>query len=190
MGLWERLLPIGPAPRWMGPPAVLPGLVGDVLVLARTHAAAVAITGVAGYSTGFEFSLRLLLQREKPFGRRIDPSMEMHRWRGRRGSAPPEFPRLSVRFADGTLITNLDRLPFDEPDAEPAGPMLVETGGGVSDLRRHDFSYWVWRLPPPGPVIFTCQWPACEIENAQAQIDGHRIRDAAARSIDPWPGDS
>jgi hypothetical protein len=51
----------------------------------------------AGYPTGFEFSLRLLLHREEPFGRPIEPSIEMHRWRGRSEAAPPEFPRLSVR---------------------------------------------------------------------------------------------
>ena len=192
MGFLERLLRTFPVPRWMDPPAVLPGLLDDVLVLAHTDVAAVAISGFAGYPTGFEFSLRLLLHREEPFGRPIEPSIEMHRWRGRSDAAPPEFPRLSVRFADGTVISNLDRLPFDEPAAEPATPLLVETPRGVSDRRqrRHELSYWVWRLPPPGPVTFTCQWPAVEIRDAQAQIDASRILDAAARSIDPWPDES
>ena len=188
MGLFERLVRAFPPPRWMDPPAVVPGQLGDVLLLAHTDVAAVAVVGLAGYPTGFEFTLRLLLHREKPFGRRVEPSMEMHRWRGH-SDPPSDFPRLSVQFADGTLISNLDRLPYDQPDVEPAKPLLVETPRGISGAQRTDLAYWVWRLPPPGPVTFTCRWPACRIDNARAHIDASRILDAAARSIDPWPGD-
>ncbi len=89
-------------------------------MLANTDVAAVAVIGLAGYPTGFEFPLRLLLHREKPFGRRIEPSTEINRrWRGH-GGPPPDSPRLKVQFADGTVITNLDGLPFDQPDIEPA----------------------------------------------------------------------
>jgi hypothetical protein len=35
-----------------------------------------------------------------------------------------------------------------------------------------------------------CHWLACGIEDARVQIDAQRIRDAASRSIDLWPGDS
>jgi hypothetical protein len=124
-----------------------------------------------------------MLRMEKPFGRRIDPLVALHR-RGRR-----EFLRLTVWFADGTTITNLDHPPIDKPDAELAGPLLVEMGGSA-DERRIDLSYWVWRLPPPGPITFACHWPACGIEDARAQIDAQRICDAASRSVDLWPGDS
>jgi hypothetical protein len=72
MGLLERLLPMRRPPLWMEPPAVLPGLVGEVLVLAHTDAAAVAITGLGGYPTGFSFRLRVLLRREKPVSHGFD----------------------------------------------------------------------------------------------------------------------
>jgi hypothetical protein len=183
MGLFERLLPLRAGQPWARPQAVLPGPVGVELVLAHSDAAAVTITGLGGYPTGFDFWLRVMLRREKPFGRRIDPFVQLHHPRRR------EFLRLAVQFADGTMTSNLDQPPFDEPDAEPAGPLLVEDGGLV-DLRRFDLSYWVWRLPPPGPVTFVCQWLACGIEDARAQIDAQRIRDAASRSVDLWPGDS
>jgi hypothetical protein len=67
---------------------------------------------------------------------------------------------------------------------------LLVDNGGVADGRLLDLSYWLWRLPPPGPVVFVCDWPAVGIEQARAQIDGQRIRDAAARSIDLLLGDS
>jgi hypothetical protein len=103
-----------------------------------------------------------MLRREKPFGRRIDAFVELHRARRRR-----EFLRLGVQFADGTMTTNLDQPPFHESDVEPAGPLLV-VNGVIVDQRRFDLSYWVWRLPPPRPVTFVCQWPACGIEDAGA----------------------
>jgi hypothetical protein len=183
MGLFERLLPPRKPRRWERPHAVLPGLVGEELMVAHSDAAAVFIAGLAGYPTGFDFWLRVMLRREKPFGRRIDPFVALHSAPGRR-----EFLRLSVQFADGTMISNLDRPPFVVPDAEPAGPLLVENGGFGEELRL-DLSYWVWRLPPPGAITFVCHWPACGIEDARAQIDAQRIHDAASRSIDLWPGD-
>jgi hypothetical protein len=45
---------------------VLPGVVGEELTLAHTSAAAVTITGLGGYPTGFDFSLRVMLRRENP----------------------------------------------------------------------------------------------------------------------------
>jgi hypothetical protein len=183
MGLIERLLPPRAPQRWARPPAVLPGPVGEELMLAHNDAAAVTITGLEAYPTGFDFWLRVMLRSDKPFGRRIDVIAQLHRPRGR------EFLHLGVQFADGTMATNLDQPPFHEPDAEPAGPLLVENGG-LGDQRRFDLSFWVWRLPPPGPVTFVLRWAACGIEDARAQIDAQRIRDAASRSVELWPGDS
>lgn len=91
-----------------------------------------------------------------------------------------------MQFADGSIVTNLSRRPFPEPDGEPTGPLLVESGGGGGG-RRYDFSYWIWPLPPPGPVTFVCQWPAYGIEESRAQIDARRLLDAAERSVELWP---
>jgi hypothetical protein len=189
MGLIERMTRAFPPPTWTEPPTVVPGLVGEVLVLAHTDVAVVAVDGLAGYPTGFEFSLRLLLHRPKPFGRRVEPAADNpHRWRARPELTPPDYPRLSVQFADGTVISNLDRLPpYDQP--EPAEHQLIQTPRGIIGSQRTDLAYWVWRLPPPGLITFMCQWPACEITDARAQIDASRILDAAARSTDPWPRD-
>jgi hypothetical protein len=45
-------------------------------MLAQSDAAAATITGLP---TGFDFWLRVMLRRKKPFGRRIDPYVEFHR---------------------------------------------------------------------------------------------------------------
>jgi hypothetical protein len=47
MGWFERLLPLRDQ-RWARPQAVLPGPVGEELMLAHSDAAAVTITGLGG----------------------------------------------------------------------------------------------------------------------------------------------
>src|SRR2546430_3515945 len=74
------------------------------------------------------------------------------------------------------------------PDAEPTGPVLFPDGGGGGG-RRYDMRYWVWPLPPPGPVAFVCEWPAFGIPESRAELDARPILDAAARALGLWPED-
>jgi hypothetical protein len=50
-------------------------------------------------------------------------------------------------------------------------------------------SYWVWPLPPPGPVTFVCEWPAHGIGESRADVDARLIREAAVRAVPLWPDD-
>lgn len=50
-----------------------------------------------------------------------------------------------------------------------------------------DEHYWVWPLPPPGPIDFVCGWPAMGIGATQVALDAGPIRDAATRSVELWP---
>jgi hypothetical protein len=49
--------------------------------------------------------------------------------------------------------------------------------------------YWVWPLPPPGPVEFVCEWPLHGIAESRGALDAQLIVDAAARAIPLWPDD-
>jgi hypothetical protein len=49
--------------------------------------------------------------------------------------------------------------------------------------------YWIWPLPPAGPVTFVCQWPALGIPESRADVDAELILDAAARAVQLWPED-
>jgi hypothetical protein len=49
--------------------------------------------------------------------------------------------------------------------------------------------YWVWPLPPAGPVTFICQWSALGIEESRGEIDARLILDAAGRAVQLWPQD-
>jgi hypothetical protein len=98
------------------------------------------------------------------------------------GSLPERFLRLAVQFADGGLATNLDGW-----TDEPSPPMLTGHRGGGGGDRRWDTGYWVWPLPPPGPVTFICEWPAYGIAESRSEIDGRLILDAAGRARQIWP---
>jgi hypothetical protein len=191
MSFFDRLPPAPqpepepPRPAWMKPEAVLAGVVAEELLLARSDDAAIAITGLQAYRTGFEFMLSAVLRREDRRGHMLQPGLPP--WPGRDDEPlPAEFLRVGVQFADGGVATNLDRPPFPVTDAEPAGPLLLLAEGG-GDGRRYDMRYWVWPLPPPGPVAFVCQWPAHGIGESRGEIDARLILDAAARAIDLWP---
>jgi hypothetical protein len=65
---------------------------------------------------------------------------------------------------------------------------LMQDGGGGGG-RRYDMTYWVWPLPPAGPVTFVCEWPAQAITESRADIDAQLIRGAAEHAVPFWTGD-
>jgi hypothetical protein len=46
--------------------------------------------------------------------------------------------------------------------------------------------YWVWPLPPDGPVTITCNWPAGGIPGGVVEVDGSAIRRAGRSSENLW----
>jgi hypothetical protein len=176
--------PARPRPVWAKPDAVLPGVVGVERVLGRSDDAVVAIGGIAGYPNGFEFTLAAILRFERRGGSvlphlpGVDPD----------DPVSDRFLRLGVEFADGRRATNLARTPPVYQSNESAGPMLMPRGGGGGP-RRNDSTYWVWPLPPPGPLTIVCEWPAYRIEESRIEIDAALIIDASARAVRLWPDD-
>ncbi|MFY1690749.1 hypothetical protein [Plantactinospora sp. WMMB782] len=143
------------------------------------------IGNLLAYPTGFEFTVTAVLR--APDRRPDFPHHRIHRVGYRAGRhVPDEFLRVGVQFADGSSITNLDRHAFPPLDAEPAGPVLF-SGSAESDDRRHVARYWVWPLPPSGPVAFVGEWPGYGIPESRVEVDGQLLIDAAARAIRLWP---
>jgi hypothetical protein len=178
--------PEPPRPRqpWELPRAELPGVVqAGPLLLGRTDRAAVAITSLAAYSTGFEIFLISRSRRDVGGG----PGD-----RGPGGPWDPVAARRSLRFglllADGTKVIGDPSGHMTGRDAEPAGPVLVpHTFGGRPGVQ---FSrWWAWPLPPDGPVEFVAEWPTLGIGESRAALDGRLILDAARQSIRLWPED-
>jgi hypothetical protein len=177
-------------PPWFGPPrGTLAGSLPLDLVLARTVRAAVCVTRVAAYPTGFEFEVVTLAADE--FDPDLDPVFfdPPTGWRSGAGEVPPQKLRIGVQFADGAKATNLGvHLSEDSP---PRGPVLCPRGGGGGGGSWQQ-TLWVWPLPPAGPLTLACEWPAVGIPLTRRELDAQTILEAASRAqvvfADPGAG--
>jgi hypothetical protein len=157
-------------PEWAGPPEnVVGATVPSDLVLANTGAVAVVVGGMTAYPNGVTFTVHVL--------RRTAASHDMFFQLHHPG---PGGLRLGVELADGS------RALAERGPAEPgSGPTLSSRGGGGGGL-SYELGYWLWPLPPDGPLRFACAWPDEGIEETTAELEAP-IREAAARAVELWP---
>lgn len=174
----------------MGAPNnVLPASVDLALVLGRSVDAVVYLHNVLVYPTGISFSLAV---RTRASDMQFDPLEPLpfgplHHLAGRGAQLPDSLLRFGVQLADGGKATNLGmHFPPDPLGHEPDGPVLMPGGGGGGS-GSWDLSYWLWPLPPAGPLTFVCEWPAHDIALTEATVDAETFRAAAARSEVLWP---
>lgn len=162
---------------------MLPGVTALELVIASSARAAVYVGRCSAYSTGFELEVRVLLAAG---AQDLDPSLNgpHHRPGSRSGSNYEDMLKFGVEFSDGRKATNVRLLGI--AGEEPQAPVLWSMGGGGGGGRwRQEF--WVWPLPPPGPVWFVCEWPAAGIALSRAETDAQQLHDAAARAVALFP---
>lgn len=62
--------------------------------------------------------------------------------------------------------------------------MHLRGGGGGG---AWDGEYWLWPLPPPGPLAFVCEWPARGIPQTRSEVDASLVCDAAEQAEIIWP---
>jgi hypothetical protein len=101
--------------------------------------------------------------------------------------SPTTTCALGVQFADGCTATNLGHHHRGLEAGRPGPPMPTGTGGGGHDGRVWDHDYWVWGLPPPGPLAFVCEWPARGIGESRVHVDARLVLEVAARAVPIWP---
>jgi hypothetical protein len=161
-------------PDWTGPPENAIGATTAIdFVLVNTGDVAVAVAGMTSYPTGVSFSVHLVL-REPDYDE--DLAAPFFRPGGRNGGF-----RFGVAFADGRKATG---------DAERGRDAIVLTQrGGGGGGATWDQSFWLWPLPPPGPLTFACEWPARGIAETVHSVDSAPIREAAERAVELWPDD-
>jgi hypothetical protein len=175
--------------RTFPPENELPAGVGLTVVLGRTEDAAVGITQLEAFSTGFQFTLAVRLRRARPelgsSGLWMLISPPRHR-----GIDTPLSNRLllGIEYSNGQRASTLQDMRMMGPGAEVAGQelMLVEQGGGGADLSV-DQRYWVAPLPPDGPMTFVLAWPGLGMPESRTVVDSVAIRAAAERSQVLWP---
>jgi hypothetical protein len=176
--------------EWMGPPDdMIGGVVGLELRVGRSEKAAVYLTALVAYPTGMSLTAEVVTKRV------VDPQvfamLHPRRHRTSDGEPDPQLLRIGLSFADQRKATNLGGRPLGAfgPNADAPNPqsdLLLIPGGGSGGAHYSRQDYWVWPLPPPGPVTFVCEWPALSIGESSAELDGALIRTAAERARAVW----
>ncbi len=166
---------------WHGPPrGVLPGIVPLDQVLARTEKAAVCLTAVAAYTSGFQIDVLAMLEDE---GADVDVFGFFRRGRRTTGM-PSDMLRFGIQLADGAKVTNTDQRSNWKgrpAGGEPLGPVMMSSEGRSAE-GNWEQTYWIWPLPPSGPLVFVCEWPEYGVKLTRWEMDAQAILDAAART--------
>jgi hypothetical protein len=162
------------------PVGQLPAPMAIRLMLACSSQVAVAVVGLWAFAAGFDLLVSVELRDEIPgtsaasfLAGRDDSPLE------------DEFCRLGVQFSTGEKAANTELRATREGSSEIAGPIMKVRAGGGGLLSR-EWKYWVSPLPPPGPLVFVCEWPAFGISESGTEIDAQPILDAASQSIVLW----
>jgi hypothetical protein len=160
------------------------------LLLARTDTVVVAAGRIAVYPEGFEFTVWVVGRPGEELAHFDLPLA----WAGRprrakSGEVPPEIFRFGIQFSDGSKATTLEahRYIGRPPEQPPSGPVLWGRHGGSRGANSSEQVYWVWPLPPEGPLAFVCEWPANNIPLTRVEIDAGVILQAATRVEELWP---
>jgi hypothetical protein len=146
-------------------------------VLARTPEVAVAVRGVTAYSDGLRLQVVVLFADEQ---RTEDLDWALQDY----GRSPGRF-RLGCAFSDGRRVTTGRG---DSPEVERPGdvsPQLVLLSSQSGALTWSG-DYWLWPLPPAGPLVLGCRWPDRRIPETLASVDAGPLLAAAASSRPVW----
>ncbi len=151
---------------WRQPKGVLPCVVPIGLVLNASELAAVYLSHIEAYSVGFMIHFMVVRQGE-PKGPWLDNP---------RASSDKDGSglRFGVGFSDGRVL--------DEVSARNRDSGMRVSGGGGS-YERWSERFWVWPIPPPGQMVFLCEWEQLGMEETKSVFDANKVRDAATRAI-------
>jgi hypothetical protein len=73
-----------------------------------------------------------------------------------------------------------------QADDDPSHPAVMPRGSGGGG-RSWEMNWWVWPLPPPGPLALVCEWQAHGIALRRHELDAAPLLEAAARVEPLWP---
>ena len=163
----------------MPPANVLTRAVPLELVIVRTDKVAVVVRNLVAYTDGIEFTLSIRLRPPRsvfpshPLG--LGPGGDKHR---------DDLLRFGVQFADGVKATTLQSFVGRRPDEEPR--IWLSQNGGSGGAERWELGFWLWPLPPHGPLTFVVAWLGENVTETRAELDTGPIREAAAQAEVLW----
>jgi hypothetical protein len=161
-----------------GPPLDEVGVLAlSSFVLARTDDVAVAVRSITAHSDGLRLSVLVLFADEQR-AEDLDWAMQDY------SRSPGRF-RLGCAFSDGRRATTGRS---DSPDVEVPGTAsahLLLLSSRATPLTWSG-DYWLWPLPPEGPLVLGCRWPDRRIPETLGQLDAGPLRTAAATARPVW----
>jgi hypothetical protein len=171
-----------PRSPWERPDTVVPGSVPGELLLIRTGQVAIAIGSIRAYPDGFEFTVHVRRRTSDETGERHagDP----FNWHPR--AYRENALRLGVLYADGRRIATTSG-PAGRPDT--LEDLVISWRGGGGSDRSWDQEFWLYPLPPDGPVTFIASWTEHGVTETRVELDSAPIREAAGRAVTLWPED-
>ena len=159
-----------------GPPGDEVGMLAlSSFVLARTAEVVVAVRGITAYSDGLHIAVVVLFADHV---RSEDLAYSLQEY----SRSPGRF-RFGLAFSDGRTATSGQR---DAPDVEKNGTVQLKMLGAGQHELMWNGEYWLWPLPPPGPLVVGCRWPDRGIPETLVQIDPEPLLSAAALSRSVW----
>lgn len=168
-------------PGWTGHPhAIVPGRSNQVATLFSTDAATLVLCCVDAYPIGLEFSLRLLTARPDRSGHHSPIHFG--------GFVPPDdgddsrSVRLGIEFADGRTWASTAPLPEFPISSDRENVVVMNQGGGGGG-RFWEFEFWLWPLPPDGPLTFHADWPAQGVPETVTIVDATELRTLARSAV-------
>jgi hypothetical protein len=171
---------------WRVPEDELGVALPDRVVVASSHQFAVIVGEITAYTRGFQVTAGVRVSRRL--------SMEEREWFVP-DIAGSSLLRFAIRYADGSEtggerpaigggLSNVGVLEAALLE-QPTGVHLIPVAASTTAYAG-DSIYWVFPLPPPGPVTVTCEWVSAGVPPASIQLDGTAIRESGLRSAPLW----
>lgn len=155
---------MGAPEGWLG------GFVPLRIVLVRNARLLITLGPMEAYPTGVSIELQVTSRQPRHFGGREDDDGGM---------------QVGVAYGDGSKWQGFGERWPSPGEKSPPSPMMWSMGGGGSD-RHFSYRYWLWPLPPPGPVTFALTWPERGVEETTIEIDSGVFRAAAEEAQKLW----
>lgn len=134
-------------------------------IIGRSSKAAIGLLGLVAYPAGLKFRFAAAWNDPDLVEEANRPWMAFH-------GDPEQVLKLGLRYADGSVFTNLDR-------------HFSQTVGLPSGLRQ-DITWWVPAIPPDGAVEVFCEWLVAGIGTSRLELEGEPIRQASAIPSVRW----
>jgi hypothetical protein len=168
---------MGPPENELGEPVL------TRIILVKRPDLASALVELVAYSRGI--AGRFIVRRRAGDREGLMHPMHPLMRHGLAGAAelPPDLLRFGVEFSDGRRATTIERV---RPSLDESPEIVLMQRGGGGGGGSWEFGFWVWPLPPAGPLKFAVEWPAEGVELTTCEVDTAPIIEAAARSEQLW----